>query len=130
MTGGSSESDENDIKSPTQVSLPDALTTIKREMPPRNDQGKPVYNWNKLCAVVLVCQLLLAPTPSAAATCSPLLGQVVPFNRLADADVARTATPVSTTPSDPALGWTYFRPGPKSSRHEGHVSRSRSSVLT
>ena len=78
----------------------------------------------------LVRQFLLAPTPSAAATCSPLLGQVVPFNRLADADVARTATPVSTTPSDPALGWTYFRPGPKSSRHEGHVSRSRSSVLT
>ena len=53
MTGGSSESDENDIKSPTQVSLPDALTTIKREMPLRNDQGKPVHNWNKLCAVVL-----------------------------------------------------------------------------
>jgi len=53
VTSGSSESDENDIKSPTQGSLPDALTTIKREMPPRNDQGKPVYNWNKLCAVVL-----------------------------------------------------------------------------
>jgi len=58
VTSGSSESDENDIKSPTQGSLPDALTTIKREMPPRNDQGKPVYNWNKLCAVVLSCNSL------------------------------------------------------------------------
>ena len=53
MTVGSSESDENDIKSLTQVSLPDASTTIKREMPLRNDRGKPAHNWNKLCAVVL-----------------------------------------------------------------------------
>ena len=44
---------ENDIKSLTQVSLTDASTTIKREMPLRNDRGKPAHNWNKLCAVVL-----------------------------------------------------------------------------
>jgi hypothetical protein len=74
VTGGSNESDENDIKNPMQASLPDASTTIKREMPLRNDRDKPAHNWNKLCAVVLnnaIEQLMDANRLGQHVVCTP-----------------------------------------------------------